>query len=540
MATDYLSALNVGSGLNTSEIIDAIVAAEQVPAEQLINNKVDQRTLSISALAEVKSALSSFQTSLSAINNTTGLLGSSGGSAVGVEVTDTALATAASYDVAIDTLATSQTLVFDGFTSVNQSLGEGSLVINFGTWSGGTFTQNNNATSQTLTISDGSDTLEDIVSAINALDVGITASIIETETDQYSFVLKSATGLDNALEITASETVLNTGLANLNYTSYDNSVEVVAASDATFSLDGVDITRETNVITDVIDGVTLTLSEVTSSPLNIKTTFDTATAYAAMSSLVDAINNLNSVLFDLSERGLNGAKSGPLVNDTMIRGLITDIKSITTDAIYGYGDDEYYIANYGVATQRDGSLKLDYDDFVDAFEEDPDAFAFITQNRITSSDSNVVGTVYSDDWTGGSYNLTVDVDGTVTLDDVSMTTSGTRYLGESDSTSGLSLSIGSSVSSATVHMGRSVTKLLYNIAETLLESGNNLDEKISNYNIDLDNYSTRLSDLEDKMAQLRARYVDKFSTMQIASETMKKTSSSLTQMMDAWSNNIKN
>jgi flagellar capping protein FliD len=229
-----------------------------------------------------------------------------------------------------------------------------------------------------------------------------------------------------------------------------------------------------------------------------------------------------------------------LVNDTIIRGLISDIKSITTDAIYGYGNDEYYIANYGVATQRDGSLKLDYDDFVDAFEEDPDAFAFITQNRITASESTVVGTVFSDDWTGGNYSLTVDGDGIATLDGATMTTSGTLYFGASNSTDGLSLSIGSSVTSATVYMGRSVVSLLDNIAETLLESGNDLDEKVTNYNSDLDDYAIRLSTLEDKMAQMRARYVDKFTAMEIASETMKKTLSGLTSMMDAWSNNMKN
>jgi flagellar hook-associated protein 2 len=540
MATDYLSKLNVGSGLNTAEIIDAIVAAEQVPAEKLINDKVEQRTLSISALAEVKSSLSSFQKTLSIIDGTTGLIGSSGNSAIDILVTDASLATAASYDVEVDTLATSQTLVFDGFTSADQSLGAGSLVINYGTWSAGTFTKNPNTTAHTLTILDGSDTLEDIVSAVNALDVGITASIIETDTDQFSFVLKSETGSDNALSITATETVSSTGLANLNYTAYDSSVEVIAASDAMFSLDGVDITRESNMITDVIDGVTLTLSDVTSSAVNVKTTFDTATAYVAMSSLVDAINSLNTVLYDVSERGLNGGKSGPLVNDTIIRGLISDIKSITTDAIYGYGNDEYYIANYGVATQRDGSLKLDYDDFVDAFEEDPDAFAFITQNRITASESTVVGTVFSDDWTGGNYSLTVDGDGIATLDGATMTTSGTLYFGASNSTDGLSLSIGSSVTSATVYMGRSVVSLLDNIAETLLESGNDLDEKVTNYNSDLDDYAIRLSTLEDKMAQMRARYVDKFTAMEIASETMKKTLSGLTSMMDAWSNNMKN
>ena len=47
MATDYLSALNVGSGLNTTEIIDSLVNAERVPKEEQINKKIEEKSLSI-------------------------------------------------------------------------------------------------------------------------------------------------------------------------------------------------------------------------------------------------------------------------------------------------------------------------------------------------------------------------------------------------------------------------------------------------------------------------------------------------------------
>ena len=36
MAVDYLSALNVGSGLNTTELIDTLVNAERAPTEALL------------------------------------------------------------------------------------------------------------------------------------------------------------------------------------------------------------------------------------------------------------------------------------------------------------------------------------------------------------------------------------------------------------------------------------------------------------------------------------------------------------------------
>jgi len=39
MAVDYLSALNAGSGLNTTQIIDSLVEAEKAPREAAIQEK---------------------------------------------------------------------------------------------------------------------------------------------------------------------------------------------------------------------------------------------------------------------------------------------------------------------------------------------------------------------------------------------------------------------------------------------------------------------------------------------------------------------
>ena len=47
MVTDYLSALNIGSGLNTTQIIDALVAAEQEPKEAILNLQKDEATVSV-------------------------------------------------------------------------------------------------------------------------------------------------------------------------------------------------------------------------------------------------------------------------------------------------------------------------------------------------------------------------------------------------------------------------------------------------------------------------------------------------------------
>ena len=85
MAVDYLSALNVGSGLNVTQIVDALVDAEKVPQESRIQKQLDERNISISSLGDVKSDLGIFKSNLDVYKNETGLVTeSTNNSAVGV------------------------------------------------------------------------------------------------------------------------------------------------------------------------------------------------------------------------------------------------------------------------------------------------------------------------------------------------------------------------------------------------------------------------------------------------------------------------
>ena len=65
MSSEYLKALNIGSGLDTKQIVDAIIAARKTPKENLIKNKIADKQTKTSSFGEVKNAISSFETNLS-------------------------------------------------------------------------------------------------------------------------------------------------------------------------------------------------------------------------------------------------------------------------------------------------------------------------------------------------------------------------------------------------------------------------------------------------------------------------------------------
>ena len=147
MATDYLSALNAGSGLNVTEIVDALVDAERVPRQEKIDKDKEEATVKISALGSLKNELSIFQTNTAALDGQIGLALSSSTSNVKLSRTDSSLSSEFSHTINVSSIATGQVLNFDndgsGFSSTTADIGIDSLTIDLGTWGAGpAFTSN--------------------------------------------------------------------------------------------------------------------------------------------------------------------------------------------------------------------------------------------------------------------------------------------------------------------------------------------------------------------------------------------------------------
>ena len=216
MSSDYLKALNIGSGLDTTQIVDAIVNARRVPRENIINRNITERETQASSFSGIKSALSNFQTNIAAYSGINGISVSSNGTAVSATITNPDNAVAFSHDITVTSLAKAQVLAFPGFTSADQSLGTGTLNFAFGTWTSGSFTSN--GTTKNVIISSGNGTLEGIAASINDANIGVTASVVKETDNSYHLMLKSSDGLANAMQISVNEDNASENLYQLAYT----------------------------------------------------------------------------------------------------------------------------------------------------------------------------------------------------------------------------------------------------------------------------------------------------------------------------------
>ena len=112
-----------------------------------------------------------------------------------------------------------------------------------------------------------------------------------------------------------------------------------------------------------------------------------------LANLTDFVTDLNFMINKLTEltyRGSPGSDdTGPLADDTLVKGYLRSFKRMTTTPLPGFQDQTLYLSNFGVMTELDGSVSINETKFEEFFTANPDAFSAITNTRAVS-DSNLV------------------------------------------------------------------------------------------------------------------------------------------------------
>ena len=392
MAVDYLSAINQGgSGLNVTQIVDSLVQAEQVPQENQIQSKIDAGNTAISAIGEIKSALSKLSTSLSTLIGNTSLKVNSSSSAISATISDPSTAVAINSTISVSTLAKGQTLAFEDYSSSTSLVGAGSLVLERGDWSSGSFVASSTVTSKTLSVT-ATDTLESLKDKINALDYGVTASVLGAGDGTYTLVLKSQDGKENSLRITASESPSGSGLSSIDNTTTNGSKQKVAGTDASFTVDGISLTRSSNVISDLFTGYTVNLNASTTvngtdTPANLTGTVDNSSAITNLQSFVNAVNEARTLLNEKTFRGSASKESGELSDDPVVKSIQKQLNNLTSSQLTGFGANGIYLSNLGVRTEKDGQLTLNTTILENELKNNPSSLDAIFNSMYSSSSS---------------------------------------------------------------------------------------------------------------------------------------------------------
>jgi flagellar hook-associated protein 2 len=561
---DYISALNAGSGLNTTQIVDTLVEAEILPKQNKINEQVEEKNVSISSLGQVKNDFTSFDTNLAILANQNTIVTASSSTAITVTPDSTTALKPFVHNITVSTLAKAHTLAFPSYSTANavfDSSGHADTVIfGVGSYSGDSFSSDANIALQSISIT-GTTTIQDVASQINSLtSTGLSASVLKTGDASFSLVIKSDLGANKKIYMSAQDTNDSNGLAAsllpndnvidaISYTTPSNSThaakQVVAGVDSAFTFDGISINRPTNLIADLVPGVSLELNATSAADVEIGAAHDETQALDILTAFVTEVNTLRTSMTNMTDMGTEGGDGGPLRGDTLVRSYINRLRSVTTTPISNYKDDPIYLSNFGVMTELDGSLSIDTLKFSEYFKSNPSDFAALTKNRVTSGNALVQATGTGSLYKAGTYDLSLTSSDNrqsftaATLDGAAMVLENGTFKGDSTNTLGINIVAASGAPDTRIFIGNSLISSLREFSKSVLTPGNAIDNKISTYSDEITTYEEELLKLETAMETTRARYVEQFSAMETAVSSFKKTGEYLTNMMESWRAGLK-
>ncbi|MDT3668877.1 MAG: flagellar filament capping protein FliD [Aromatoleum sp.] len=349
-----ISAPGVGSGLDIKSIISQLMAAEREPLNRLQTQQTSFQAR-LSAYGQIKSALSKLQDAATALTT------SSTFSATTAKVSDAAAFMATSsasavpgiYAVQVDTLARTQRVATSATTT--PSVSPGSLTITFGSYDGsGNFTSDG-ASPKTVTLTAGS-TLAELSDAINAAKTGVTARVINNGTTDQLVLTGDQTGAAKAFQVSGTG-----GLTGFSFDAGNpggsSLTSIQAAKDARLTIDGIAVTRSTNTVTDVIEGVALALTkEASSTELTVARNDDVADK--AINDFATAYNELNKLLRDQSAFNAETKKAGTLNGDSVVRSIQNQLRSVFQKPLSDLTGAKA-LSDIGLSFKTDGSLSID-------------------------------------------------------------------------------------------------------------------------------------------------------------------------------------
>lgn len=330
------------STLDVDTLVQSLVTAKTAAQATTISNKQTSDNAEISAIGQIKSALSALQTAIAGFTDGSALSQVKATmSGTGITATTKSGASSGTYTVNVSQVATASTFTSAGLAS-GSSLNADTMTVSVG------------GSSMQVNVTAG-ESLSDVASAINKSgnNPGVNASVI-TSTDssgnktQYLVVTSTKTGSANSVSVSSpANSQLTTGSVS------------TAGKDANLTINGLNVVSASNTVDSALTGITLDVSQA---PLNTNQTLtvavDTAAQTTAINNFVTAYNSFKSTVSSLTSYDTSSSTAGPLLGDAMTNTINNGLASLVSGGVTS-GGSTYSLSSIGIDLQPDGTLSVD-------------------------------------------------------------------------------------------------------------------------------------------------------------------------------------
>ena len=359
------TSLGVGSNLPLSTLLTNLETAEKSRLTP-ITKQQSSFSAKLTAFGTLKSSLEKFQTANTTLNDAALFKSTvATSSSTDLSVTTAAGAAPGIYKVNVTQLAQAQSLRTTAtVANTSDALGDTSaesrtLIIK----------QDGKEKPLEIKLTKDQTSLASMRDAINNANGGVSASIVKVKDDDYQLVLTSTeTGLTNKMSVSVTGDQKLNELLSFNNPDVIGSgmSQIVEAKDAELTVNGINITRSNNTVTDAPEGLTLNLNKV-ANDITVTVTQSDDKAKAAVKSWVDAYNSLVDTIGTLTkytsvDAGTDAQdnSNGALLGDGSVRTIQTGIRAQFSASA---NEGSYQTLSQMGITQdpASGKLKIDND-----------------------------------------------------------------------------------------------------------------------------------------------------------------------------------
>lgn len=438
--TSSSSTSAASSTVDWDGLIEAMVQTKLDKADT-IDTKITNNQTKISSYQSLQTLLQDLTTKAKALSNPSGISNQSvnvfaaragyltangdvtASSVVSVDV-DSGTQTG-TYDLKINQVATAQKVSSGAVASSSDDLGY-TGVFTIGTEDG---TSASIDVTSDMSLSDLADEINDATST-----TGVKATLLKVSDSEYRLVLSTS---DTGKTITTStssgdDVLMNIGVIDSSGAFVD---EIQASQKAIITLDGVQITRDTNDISDVLDGVTFHLyaATPTDTSVSVQVAENLTDIQTAISDFVTSYNALRDFVATQSATASDGTASSDAVlfGDATLRSIDMLLQQDLNTMIDGES-----LGSIGISFNSDNELEIDSTTLQNALNNNLADVQKVFAFNMTSSSSDIY-LLARGSKAPSSFTLDIDVDtsGTVTSASVGgdtslFTISGTRIVGK--------------------------------------------------------------------------------------------------------------
>lgn len=375
-STNFIGMLGAGSGVDTKALATNLTNAEMQPRKDVINASIAKCEARISGYAGMMNALSYVKDAFAKLQNNAqfGTVSVQNSNTTAFSLSASSSALTGSHDIEVLALAQSQRNQSSAFAASTTSINSGDAFdLNIAIGGG-----------DATTVRVSTATPAGVVSAINKANLGVKAQLVSTGDSSNPYriaVSSSSSGTANSFTITASDDQ-GDPLPDLDF-----STVLRSAADASVRVDGMTLTRSSNVISDAISGTTLNLYSTTSTAASVQLTQDLSSVKTNIQALVTTYNDFQSIVRELTDKNSTVPNlGGSLANETLVRTIQSQVRNMFIGSSSTPGTTVKALRDVGISINSNGNLDLNQTKLDDAIINRPDEVALMLNANVSNQD----------------------------------------------------------------------------------------------------------------------------------------------------------